>query len=166
LNSTFFFIFFNIEHANAMRGRLHENGKMSDQRFRQEERLKSRKEIQRLFSVGQSFAQYPLRVVWTFAETRRGAFPARFALSVPRKRFKKAAERNRLRRQMREAWRCHKARLLEALKDSERQLAVMVLYTAAEALPFEHIEKAMRELLRRLEKKCLGALGQARPEAP
>lgn len=128
--------------------------------FTREERLKSRKVIEQLFKEGNSFAQYPLRVVWSEMEERKSDFPVQFALSVSKKKFKRAVDRNRIRRLVREAYRLNKHILYEKLTDqqqatSDKQIALMVIYTGAEILSFEEIEKAMRGLLCRLVKKYL-----------
>ncbi len=121
--------------------------------FEKGERLKSRKVIGQLFNrQGISFGQYPLRVIYLPMDERRSEFPAQFALSVPKRKFPKAVNRNRIRRQLREAWRLNKHRLYRGLQKEERQYAVMVLYTANEPLPFAQIEQAMRGIIRRLLK--------------
>lgn len=121
--------------------------------FVRAERLKSSKVIGQLFKEGQSFGQYPLRLVYLPMAERRSDFPVQFTVSVPKKKFPKAVRRNRLRRQVREAWRLHKHRLYRALQGEERQLAFLVLYTAQEPLPYAEIEKAMKQMLWRFEKK-------------
>lgn len=130
---------------------------MPDYTFQRGERLKSRKEIERLFREGNSFSQYPLRLVWLPMEERRSEFPVQFALSVPKRKFKRAYQRNRIRRQVREAYRLHKHRLYRQLAGAEHQIAFLVLYTAGEALPFRQIENAMRGIINRLLKKLPSA---------
>ena len=121
--------------------------------FKKEERLKSRKVINRLFKEGQSFGQYPLRLVWIALEEPQGTFPVRFSLSVPKKRFKKAVDRNRLRRQVREAYRLHKHKLYKALEGQQKQFAFMVLYTGKEAFTYEEIDKAMQKMIKKFLRK-------------
>jgi ribonuclease P protein component len=86
-------------------------------------------------------------------EERKSAYPVQFGLSVPKRRFKSAVERNVLRRKMREAYRLNKHRIYTALADQEQQFAFMVLYTGQEALPYSEIEKAMQQIIRRFIKK-------------
>jgi ribonuclease P protein component len=121
--------------------------------FKRAERLKSRKVIEQMFKQGQSFAQYPLRLVWLEMEERQSDFPAQFALTVPKKKYKKAVQRNRIRRLMREAYRLNKHRLYDALQEGERQVALLVIYTGQEIMTFAEIEAAMQQTLRRFVKK-------------
>lgn len=121
--------------------------------FQRAERLKSRKVIEQMFKQGQSFAHYPLRLVWLVMEERQSDFPAQFALTVPKKKFKKAVQRNRIRRLVREAYRLNKHRLYQTLPVSERQVALLVIYTGQEVMTFAEIEAAMQQMLRRFVKK-------------
>lgn len=121
--------------------------------FKRAERLKSRKIIGALFSNGHSFGQYPLRLIWKKAEGRKHSFPIQCTVSVPKKKFPKAADRNRIRRQVKEAYRLHKHWVYEALEGHDTQYAFMILYVAKEALPYEDIEQAMKKMLSRFLKK-------------
>ncbi|NET31604.1 MAG: ribonuclease P protein component [Cyanothece sp. SIO1E1] len=122
--------------------------------FRKEERLKSRKTIDKLFKSGQSFGQFPLRVVWMELETPMGKSPVQFALTVPKKKFKRASDRNRIRRLIREAYRLQKTHFYDHLPEQLEQLAMMVIFTGKEMPDYETVEVAMKQLLRRLAKKC------------
>lgn len=82
-------------------------------------------------------------------EERRSEFPVQFGLSVPKRRFKRAVVRNRLRRRIREAYRLHKHQLHDALADDDRQLAWMVLYVGKEEHDFAQIDAAMRQMIHR-----------------
>ena len=123
-------------------------------RFARSEKLKSRKAIGRLFSGrSPSIGQFPLRLIYQPLEEPLSDAPVQFTVSVPKRKFPKATDRNRLRRQTREAWRLHKHRLYQALPEHAPQYAFMVLYVDKEAQPFEEIERAMRGLIRRFRKK-------------
>ena len=121
--------------------------------FQKGERLKSRKVIGALFKEGKSFGQYPLRLVYLSVKERRSEFPAQFTVSVPKKKFPKAVTRNRIRRQVREAWRLNKHRLYRVLEEEEGQIVLLVIYVALEELPYPEIERAMRQMIGRLAKK-------------
>ncbi len=123
---------------------------MPDFSFTKAERLCSRKAIERLFSEGRSFAKYPLRLVWLPLEVDpQATYPVQVAMSVPRKKFKKAVNRNRIRRLMREAYRINKHRLYQELQLEEEQYAIMLIYTAVEELPLKQIEDSIQNIIRR-----------------
>lgn len=86
------------------------------------ERLNSRILIERLFTGGsKSLPAFPLRIVYMPVEGEN--LPAATILiSVPKKRFKRAVKRNRVKRQIREAYRKNKHILLDALKVQDRKL--------------------------------------------
>ncbi|HMQ47987.1 MAG TPA: ribonuclease P protein component [Saprospiraceae bacterium] len=117
--------------------------------FHKEERLKSEKTIGQLFKTGASFGQYPLRLVFLAEEKGQGVYPVKITFSVPKKKFPKAVQRNRLKRLMREAWRLNKNRLYREMKEHTPGYAFMVLYTGSEAASFAVIEKNMRNMIRR-----------------
>ena len=120
---------------------------MVDFRFQRGEKLKSRKEIERLFQAGsQACMQYPLRLVWRPMEQRRSEFPVQMTVSVSKKRFKRAVDRNRIKRLVREAYRLQKPQLYEGIGEAEKQLAWMIIFVGKEMPEYRRIEKSMRKL--------------------
>ncbi|RSK23829.1 ribonuclease P protein component [Hymenobacter metallilatus] len=116
--------------------------------FPKEEHLCRKKLIEALFGQGSSFGLYPLRVVWrpTIAPT---AAPPQVLVSVSKRSFKRAVDRNYLKRLMREAYRLNKYRLLEAPGGhSVAQLAI--IYTGKEKKPLSVVEKKLISGLERL----------------
>lgn len=122
--------------------------------FKRAERLKSRSLIGQLFQGGKSFGQYPLRLIWIEIEkkTQTKTYPVQFALSVPKKKFPKASQRNYLKRKIREAYRLNKGRLYHKLQQQEKQYAWMVLYVGKEPLSYAEIDRSMKRIIGRFVK--------------
>ena len=113
--------------------------------FPKSERLKSRKEIAELFSKGDSLFKYPIK--W-LAQKKRGLRepPVRACVLVSRKRWKRAADRNRIKRLLREVYRLNKSEIVSTLSTDEH-LNLMLLYVADEELSFSEIETAFLHLI-------------------
>ena len=86
--------------------------------------------------------------MWTTIEPAKGDFPVQFALSVPRRSFPKAYQRNLLRRRIREAYRNNKPQFYEELPKDNEQFGLMVIYLSKETLPYQDIEKATRKWMK------------------
>lgn len=115
---------------------------MKQNSFSKAEHLYGDKRINRLFTEGQAFITYPLRVVYLVLPEEDN-FPAKVMVSVPKKRFKRAVKRNRLKRLIREAYRLNKHDLNETLKEKKHQLHVSFQYISDEELKFDYVEKRM-----------------------
>jgi ribonuclease P protein component len=127
---------------------------LSRKTFHRAEKLKSRKAIEALFRKGQSFGQYPLRLVFMpLTEATNQTSPVQLAVTVSKKKFSKAVHRNRIKRQVKEAWRLNKGWLYHRLPDDTPPLAMMVIYVANEPLPYDEIERAIKGIARRVLKK-------------
>ena len=122
--------------------------------FRKQERIVSGKLIETLFGKGdsQSLAAYPLRAVYLQTERQEGHAPVQILISVPKKRFKHAVDRNRVKRQVREAYRLHKQPLWEAIPD-DKQLAIAFIWLSDKHCPTSEVEKRVVSLLRRIAEK-------------
>ena len=92
------------------------------------ERLKSRKLIEQLFSEGKKFVIFPFRVLYIIDKKGNGLL--QFGAGVSSKFFKKAADRNRVKRVMRESYRLQKKSLQEKLKEQDYQLNIFIIYTS------------------------------------
>lgn len=118
------------------------------------ERLASRKLIETLFGGGGSLsmAAFPLRAV--FMKQERGAqeAPVQMLISVPKKRFRHAVDRNRVKRQVREAFRHHKQLVSQALAPEEQLLVAFVWLTDVH-FPTHEVEQRVVNLLKRMAEK-------------
>lgn len=116
--------------------------------FLRNERLKSRKVIAGLFKNGRSFVAYPLRVVWTASHAGEQGC-ATIAISVSKRMFKTAVQRNRIKRQIREAYRLHKPAFYELLAAQQKHVSLMIIYVAKEPLPYADIDAGVKKMIRK-----------------
>jgi ribonuclease P protein component len=116
------------------------------QTFRKKERIFRQKEMAVLFEKGTSFTAYPLRVVYVDRQPVSGA-EAAVLISVPKKKFKRAVHRNRIKRLIREAYRLNKQLLLQNLQEKETGLLAGFLFIGNELPDWKTVESAMVKAL-------------------
>lgn len=116
-------------------------------RFKKEDKLKSRKVIDHLFATGKSFSNFPFRVIW-YPGNEKATLQA--GVSVSSRNFKKAVDRNRIKRLMREAYRLQKNILQEHLTQTGRSMSVFFLYQGKELPAYEEVYEKMGTVLKRL----------------
>ena len=118
------------------------------------ERLKSRKLIDQLFSTGQRFNNGPFRVTYAFGGDEA---VLQFGIGAGTRHFAKAADRNRVKRLSREAWRLSNTILKQAVTQQKRSLYVFLVYTGKElpeyATVLNNMEKIISNLVRLLNEK-------------
>lgn len=105
------------------------------------EKLKKKKYIDLLFSEGRTVTKYPLRLV--YVPMKELDAPLQMGVSVSKKYFKKAVDRNHFKRVLRECYRLNKQLLLD---DLNQPYVIMFFYQTKERLPYKEIEKKTREL--------------------
>ena len=117
------------------------------------ERLNSKIVIEKMFEGGssRSFSIFPLRAVYMVTE--KGDAPASILISVPKKRFKRAVKRNRVKRQIREAYRINKTSLWRSLEERELKIAVAFIYLSDELISSVEIEAKLKLLLDRIAER-------------
>lgn len=111
--------------------------------FRQSERLSRRNHIQELFNKGSSFYLAPFKVIVLKSHKEVASHQALF--SVSKRNFKRAVDRNLIKRRMREAYRLNRDGLPESPK-----LQIAYIYVAKEILAFDQVQEKLIELNKRL----------------
>lgn len=116
------------------------------------ERLDKKKIIEKMFAGGsRSFSLFPLRVVYLPVEELEA--DASILISVSKRRFKRAVKRNRVKRQIREAYRVNKHELLNILVERKCRLAIAFIYLSDQLVESSIIEDRMRIALVRITEK-------------
>lgn len=118
------------------------------------ERLNSKKTIEMLFSGSAgSFSTYPVRAVFLPVKREESETSVSIMVSVPKKKFKRAVKRNRIKRQLREAYRKNKHQLIKLIEEKEQRLLIAFIFSGDKLLKSDEIEQKMTFLLKRIEQK-------------
>jgi len=121
-----------------------------ENKFPKEERLSSKKLIEELFEKGSSSYLHPFRLIFIGKLSPEQRFP-QLLISVPKRNFKKAVDRNRIRRQIREAYRINKNTLFSEIGPEFAPSHMAILYTAKEKITFKKLEEKLILILKRLK---------------
>ncbi|HAQ20172.1 MAG TPA: ribonuclease P protein component [Prolixibacteraceae bacterium] len=125
---------------------------MEEFTFLKEEKLCSQKLIGELFTSGESFLAYPLKVVFLKTEISQ-AYPVQAAFTVSKRNFKHAVKRNLLKRRMREAFRLNKPGFYSELAAKNFQIAIMFVYIGKDVAEYPAIEKGMISAFKKVLEK-------------
>ena len=123
------------------------------------ERLKSRKAIQLLFDKGAQANLFPFRVIYLMGEKdalHPEAEILKAAFSVSKRYFKKAHDRNKIRRRIKETYRLQKNQLLLPLKEQNKTLQLFFLYNTKDPMEYDALFIKMGQLIARLQKTING----------
>lgn len=112
------------------------------QSFPKEEKLKSQKLIERLFQEGSSAKSFPLKAFWVEEPTLS---KSKIAFSVPKRNFKKAVDRNRIKRLMREGYRLQKNAFLS---NDGKKFAILFVYLGREIPSQSDVTRAIASVLK------------------
>jgi ribonuclease P protein component len=113
--------------------------------FGKTERLALNNRIEILFASGMTISAYPVKIIWLpFQESMD--FPVQILFTVSSKRFKKAVNRNRIKRQMKEIYRVEKKIFYDELREKNKQLLIGIIYIGNDVKPrMEILRNKIRE---------------------
>src|SRR5690606_19671437 len=117
---------------------------MVSHQFPKKEKLKSTKAIEKLFLVGKTHSKFPIKIFFLpqeNIETNMAAF------AVPKRTFKSAVDRNRVKRQLREAYRLNKQLLAEI---HGKKFVMLFLYLGKVNPQYSELEIVMKKLLKKI----------------
>ncbi|MBK9398840.1 MAG: ribonuclease P protein component [Saprospiraceae bacterium] len=113
-------------------------------------KLKSIVTISELFNEGKSQFTYPIKMVYSIKPPSGRLLSFKVAVSVPKKLFKKAVDRNTLKRRLRESVRLNQASLNEICQSANISLDFMLIFVGKEMTDYQQIDKAVRSLFEKL----------------
>tara|TARA_B110000908_G_scaffold138315_1_gene164385 strand:+ start:917 stop:1291 length:375 start_codon:yes stop_codon:yes gene_type:complete len=120
--------------------------------FPKKQKLCNETAIKNMFSNGKSFAVDPIRLVWK-EELNPDEVSLKSIIVVPKKKLNLAADRNVMRRRMKEAYRLQKTAIESFLKSENIQLSIALIYQLEEILPYKTIEEKIKLILSRLREE-------------
>ena len=128
--------------------------------FSKSERLYLKKDISTLFEKGEKWHNYPIRTLLNIESGQEGTSEVCMLVSVSKRNFKKAVDRNRLKRQIREAYRLNKHILYQPIYDPSSESApikvhIGLIYTSKVKEPWELIEKKVIRCLHEINQKTI-----------
>ena len=118
--------------------------------YHKTEKLKSRKLIDGLFTGGKSFSVFPIKVFYMFLPDATTQ-PVQAGVGVSARNFRKAVDRNRIKRLLRECYRLNKLSLHERIQQSNKPIAVFFLYTGKELPEYALLDEKMKVVITKLE---------------
>jgi ribonuclease P protein component len=116
--------------------------------FKKEERLCSIKLLDKLFHSGSSFLLYPFRFTWMSIDEQES--PVKVVIQVSKRRYKRAVDRNLIKRRIRELYRIHKTDHLYNFILAERPIGLSMSYIGKELLPSKELEPKLLMALKTL----------------
>jgi ribonuclease P protein component len=121
---------------------------MNNYSFSKQERILYRNDFQKLLSEGKSVYVYPFRCLYLWKEA--DVFSGRIAVSVSKKKFKRAVDRNRIKRLIRESYRLEKHILYQKHADSKQSIDMLIIYTGTKIYSFSMIKEHIIELINKI----------------
>lgn len=123
-------------------------------KFPKAEKLCSKRIIEAIYDRGNKVKLYPFILNYLEVEGETTiAFPIQIATAVPKRKVKLAVKRNRLKRQIREAYRLNKQALIQKVQNQDLKLALFLVYIGNEKESYNFIEKKLILLLDSLIRK-------------
>ena len=120
--------------------------------FPKAEKLCSKTLIESIYNHGQKLKLYPFVVNYLYVEDNvKMPFPLQILISVPKRKIKLAVKRNRLKRQIREAYRLNKQPLIDHIMGQDQKMALFLVYIGKENESYSFIEKKLILLLKTLK---------------
>jgi len=119
--------------------------------YNKKEKLKSKKQLDKIFASGKSFTIFPIKVIYNLVEEQDSIIKT--GVGVSSRFFKKAVHRNRIKRLLREAYRTEKQPLHIYLNNNQKQLNVFLLFAGRSLPAYSLIKEKMKLCIERVIKE-------------
>jgi ribonuclease P protein component len=116
-------------------------------RYGKKDKLKSRKLIEKVFANGKSIYAGNVKAVYLLGA---GESTLQAGVSVSSRLFKKAVDRNRIKRQMREVYRLQKQSLLDHLEKTERKASIFLIYNGKQLPDYQELYQQCDAVLKKM----------------
>jgi ribonuclease P protein component len=124
--------------------------------YQKKDKLKSRKQMQFLFSKGTAIAMHPIRLLYTIEKEEAGIFSnglLQAGVGAPSRQFRKAVQRNKVKRLLREGYRLEKPNFTNSISITNTRLNLFFLYVDAHVQTQQQIQATIKLLLQKLSDK-------------
>ena len=124
--------------------------------YQKKDKLKSRKQTQFLFSNGKAITMHPIRLIYTIENAEAGMFPTgllQAGVGAPSRHFRKAVQRNKVKRLLREGYRLEKPNFTNSINLTNTRLNLFFLYLDAHVQTQQQIQATINLILQKLADK-------------
>ena len=124
--------------------------------YQKKDKLKSRKQMQFLFSKGTAITIHPIRLLYTIEKEEAGIFSnglLQAGVGAPSRQFRKAVQRNKVKRLLREGYRLEKPTFTNSISITNTRLNLFFLYVDAHVQTQQQIQATIKLLLQKLADK-------------
>jgi ribonuclease P protein component len=124
--------------------------------YQKKDKLKSRKQMQFLFSKGTAINMHPIRLLYTIEKEEAGIFTnglLQAGVGAPSRQFRKAVKRNKVKRLLREGYRLEKPNFTNSINLTNTRLNLFFLYVDANVQTQQEIQATIKLLLQKLADK-------------
>ena len=124
--------------------------------YQKKDKLKSRKQMQFLFSKGTAITIHPIRLLYTIEKEEAGIFSnglLQAGVGAPSRQFRKAVQRNKVKRLLREGYRLEKPNFTNSISITNTRLNLFFLYVDAHVQTQQQIQATIKLLLQKLADK-------------
>lgn len=123
---------------------------MSNQGLPKSARIKSRASLEQLFASGKSFSIFPIKIFYNVSDFENSKAPVQIGVGVSARNFKKATERNRIKRLLRETYRTQQELIIVP---EGKKLDVFFLYIGKELPAFSDLKLVLASVMKKLSER-------------